>query len=98
MKTICVFMCLTSFAKWNVNVVMVIVETDHFFTCFLMFLFLYCHTNTLAIDSAAQLLSNHYLQLFPHFFLQVCVFMYSYSETAEAENTTSVMCLWVLYM
>ncbi len=31
MKTICVVMCLMSFAKWIVNVVMVIVETDTFF-------------------------------------------------------------------
>ncbi len=43
MKTICVFMFLMSFAKWIVNVVMVIVETDTFFY---MFLFLYCLVNT----------------------------------------------------
>ncbi len=36
MKTICAFMCLMSFAKLIVHVVMVIVET------FFLYLFLYC--------------------------------------------------------
>lgn len=48
-----------------------LVETDSFLTRLLMFRFLYCHINTLAIGSAAELFSNHYLQLFPHICLQV---------------------------